>query len=182
MPCYPGTSPPKTKHTGRPDAYNSPPVREFQDVYVRQNSLLLESRDRPQRSPKSSDAARAATRPSPDALMSVFKGCGRAKTPAICGCLQIGCAGEEARQIDVGDQALIRVLDTALPNMRPRLSLSYCGRRQCRPQSVRREFLCRRLAPTLAQHMAEVEAAPVTSSQRAFRLPTQSRRVLEQSR
>jgi hypothetical protein len=118
----------------------------------------------------------------PDALMSVFKGCGRTETAAICGCLQIGCAGEEARQIDVGDQALIRVLDTALPNMRPRLSLSYCGRRQCRPQSVRREFLCRRLAPTLAQHMAEVEAAPVTSSERAFRLPTQSRRVLEQSR
>ena len=36
-------------------------------------------------------------------------------------------AGEEARRQDVGDQALMRGLATAFPNVRPRLSLSYCG-------------------------------------------------------
>ena len=35
----------------------------------------------------------------------------------------------EAKPEDVGDQALIRGLATAVPNMRPRYSLSYCGRR-----------------------------------------------------
>jgi hypothetical protein len=30
---------------------------------------------------------------------------------------------------DVGDQALIRGLATAVPSVRPALSLSYCGRR-----------------------------------------------------
>jgi hypothetical protein len=53
----------------------------------------------------------------------------------------------------------MRGLDTALPNVRPRLSLSYYGRRQCLPQSIRREFLCRCLAPTLAQHMEVVRGA-----------------------
>ena len=33
-------------------------------------------------------------------------------------------AGEEARRQDVGDQALMRGLATAFPNVRPRLSLS----------------------------------------------------------
>lgn len=37
-------------------------------------------------------------------------------------------AGEETRPKDVGDQALIRGLVTAEPSVRPRLSLSYCGR------------------------------------------------------
>lgn len=37
---------------------------------------------------------------------------------------------------DVGDQALIRGLDTAFPILRPGLFLSYCGRRSCRPQSA----------------------------------------------
>jgi hypothetical protein len=36
-------------------------------------------------------------------------------------------AGEEARRQDVGDQALMRGLATACPNVRPRLSMSYCG-------------------------------------------------------
>ena len=35
----------------------------------------------------------------------------------------------EAELKDVGDQALMRGLDTAFPIMRPGLSLSYCGRR-----------------------------------------------------
>jgi len=64
-----------------------------------------------------------------------------------------GCAQEEARPRDVGDHPLMRGLVTALPSVRPRLSLSYCGRRRCRPQSVRREFLCRGLAPTCAQQV-----------------------------
>jgi hypothetical protein len=38
-------------------------------------------------------------------------------------------ARAEAGLVDVGDQALIRGLATAGPNMRPRHSLSYCGRR-----------------------------------------------------
>ena len=49
---------------------------------------------------------------------------------------------------DVGDQALMRGLVTAFPIMRPRHSLSYCGRRSNRPQSVGREFLYRCPAPT----------------------------------
>ena len=59
---------------------------------------------------------------------------------------------------DVGDHPLMRGLATALPNVRLRLSLSYCGRRRCRPQSVRREFLYRGLAPTCAQQLEEREA------------------------
>jgi hypothetical protein len=82
-----------------------------------------------------------------------FQGHSRSKAAPICSVLEFRCAGEEARLIDVCDQALMRGLDMALPNMRPRLSLSYWGRRQCRPQSIRREFLCRCLAPTLAPHM-----------------------------
>lgn len=38
--------------------------------------------------------------------------------------------------MDVGDQALIRGLDTAFPILRPGLFLSYCGRRSYRPQSA----------------------------------------------
>src|ERR1700676_5159086 len=53
--------------------------------------------------------------------------------------------------VDVGDQALMRGLDTALPSVRPRRSLSYFGRRRCWPQSIRRGFLCRRFAPTLGR-------------------------------
>jgi hypothetical protein len=37
---------------------------------------------------------------------------------------------------DVGDQALMRGLATAFPSVRPGLSLSYCGRRLGRPQTV----------------------------------------------
>jgi hypothetical protein len=44
----------------------------------------------------------------------------------------------EAELLDVGDQALIRGLDTAFPILRPGLFLSYYGRRRrsCRPQSA----------------------------------------------
>ena len=42
----------------------------------------------------------------------------------------------EAELLDVGDQALIRGLDTAFPILRPGLFLSYYGRRSCRPQSA----------------------------------------------
>jgi hypothetical protein len=44
-----------------------PPVRWHQDVYVRQNRLLLEFRNRLQRSATSSNAERAATRARPTA-------------------------------------------------------------------------------------------------------------------
>jgi len=45
-------------------------------------------------------------------------------------------AEERAGPEDVGDQALIRGLDTALPLVRPGLSLSGIGRRSCdRPHS-----------------------------------------------
>ncbi len=53
--------------------------------------------------------------------------------------------------MDVGDHALIRGLGTASPLVRPGASRSYCGRRHCRPQSVRREFPCRCTAPAPAQ-------------------------------
>ncbi len=43
---------------------------QHQDVYFRQNSLLLESRERLLRSAESSDATRAATRPRPGAYAS----------------------------------------------------------------------------------------------------------------
>ena len=62
-----------------------------------------------------------------------------------------GRVGEEAGPMDVGDHALIRGLGTASPLVRPGASRSYCGRRHGRPQSVRREFPCRRPAPTAAQ-------------------------------
>jgi hypothetical protein len=39
------------------------------------------------------------------------------------------CAVAEARPEDVGDQALMRGLDTACPFVRPRLPRSRCGRR-----------------------------------------------------
>src|SRR5258707_15528971 len=45
-------------------------------------------------------------------------------------------AEERAEPEDVGDQALMRGLDTALPFVRPGLSLSEIGRRSCdRPRS-----------------------------------------------
>ena len=53
--------------------------------------------------------------------------------------------------VDDGDQTLMRGLDTALPFLRPRLSLSRYGRRQSRPKSVGRESLYRCLASTHAQ-------------------------------
>jgi hypothetical protein len=50
---------------------------------------------------------------------------------------------------DVGDQTLIRGLDTAFPFVRPGLSLSKHGRRSCdRPHSAEQEFPCR--GPALA--------------------------------
>jgi hypothetical protein len=56
--------------------------------------------------------------------------------------------------VDDGDQTLMRGLVTALPFLRPRLSLSCYGRRQSRPKSVGREFLYRCLASTHAQGWA----------------------------
>lgn len=99
-------------------------------------------------------AARAVTGRSDVRLQELFA----ARAAARGGGLMVSRAREEARRIDVGDQALIRGLATASPIMRPGHSRSYCGRRSDRPQSVRREFPCRCLAPTLAQPYG---AAPV---------------------
>lgn len=60
-------------------------------------------------------------------------------------------AGEEAGPVDVGDQALMRGLATAVPMVRPRRSLSKHGHRRRRPHNVQREFLCRGPASTLAR-------------------------------
>jgi hypothetical protein len=60
-------------------------------------------------------------------------------------------AEEETELLNVGDQALMRGLVTAFPSFRPGLSLSYCGRRQSRPQNVQREFPCRCSASTFAR-------------------------------
>jgi len=58
-------------------------------------------------------------------------------------------AEERAGPEDVGDQTLIRGLDTAFPFVRPGRSLSKRGRRSCdRPHSAVREFPCR--GPALA--------------------------------
>src|SRR5258708_34469585 len=56
---------------------------------------------------------------------------------------------ERAGPEDVGDQALMRGLDTALPFVRPGLSLSEIGRRSCdRPRSKLGSSPCR--GPALA--------------------------------
>jgi hypothetical protein len=53
-------------------------------------------------------------------------------------------AEERAAPEDVGEQALMRGLDTAFPFVRLRLSRSRIGHRSDdRPLSVLREFLCR---------------------------------------
>src|SRR5947209_13446876 len=53
-------------------------------------------------------------------------------------------AEERAGPEDVGDQALMRGLDTALPFVRPGLSLSEIGRRSCdRPHSKLGSSPCR---------------------------------------
>src|SRR6266851_2842896 len=58
-------------------------------------------------------------------------------------------AEERAGREDVGDQALMRGLDTALPFVRPGLSLSEIGRRSCdRPHSKLGSSPCR--GPALA--------------------------------
>jgi len=58
-------------------------------------------------------------------------------------------AGVRAGPEDVGDQTLIRGLDTAFPFVRPGLSVSKRGHRSCdRPHSPSREFPCR--GPALA--------------------------------
>src|SRR5258706_10671315 len=58
-------------------------------------------------------------------------------------------AEERAGPEDVGDQALMRGLDTALPFVRPGLSLSEIGRRSCdRPRSKLGSSPCR--GPALA--------------------------------
>ena len=61
-------------------------------------------------------------------------------------------AEEKAGPEDVGEQALMRGLDTAFPFVRLRLSRSSIGRRSDdRPLSVPREFLCRGPALTAAR-------------------------------
>jgi hypothetical protein len=82
--------------------------------------------------------------------MSVFKDRAAYFHPRTAMTATDGRAGEETGPVEVGDQALMRGLDTAVPSMRPRLSLSKSGRRRCRPHNVLREFLCRGPVPTLA--------------------------------
>jgi len=65
---------------------------------------------------------------------------------------EVDRAEERAGPEDVGDQTLIRGLDTAFPFVRPGLSLSKHGRRSCdRPHSAEREFPCRGPALTPAR-------------------------------
>ncbi len=83
--------------------------------------------------------------------MSAFKGRAKYFHPQKAVTDRNERAREETGPVDVGDQALMRGLDTAVPSMRPRLSLSKSGRRRCRPHNVLREFLCRCPVPTLAR-------------------------------
>src|SRR6266436_9955532 len=63
-------------------------------------------------------------------------------------------AEERAGPEDVGDQALMRGLDTAFPFVRPGLSLSGVGRRSCdRPHSKLGSSPCRGPALTSARLM-----------------------------
>src|ERR1700681_4696349 len=63
-------------------------------------------------------------------------------------------AEERAGPEDVGDQALMRGLDTAFPFVRPGLSLSEIGRRSCdRPHSKLGRSPCRGPALASAQLM-----------------------------
>src|SRR6202521_3416428 len=64
-------------------------------------------------------------------------------------------AEERAGPEDVGDQALMRGLDTALPFVRPGLSLSEIGRRSCdRPRSKLGSSPCRGPALSAARLMS----------------------------
>jgi hypothetical protein len=76
------------------------------------------------------------TRPSAHALMSVVNHFGERRRSLARASASDDRAGVEAGPKDVGDQALMRGLGTAFPSVRPGLSLSYCGRRRRRPQSV----------------------------------------------
>src|SRR5882762_8506842 len=69
-------------------------------------------------------------------------------------------AEERAGPEDVGDQALMRGLDTALPFVRPGLSLSGIGRRSCdRPRSKLGSSPCR--GPALASARLMFDDAPL---------------------
>src|SRR5713101_6426879 len=69
-------------------------------------------------------------------------------------------AEERAGPEDVGDQALMRGLDTALPFVRPGLSLSEIGRRSCdRPRSKLGSSPCR--GPALASARLMFDDAPL---------------------
>ena len=63
---------------------------------------------------------------------------GRASSPAVTsGGVELYAHGWRRDLMDVGDQALMRGLATAVPSVRPELSRSYGGRRpRGRPQSV----------------------------------------------
>ena len=77
--------------------------------------------------------------------MSVFKRWGEFFLPLFAVIREGERVGAEAGPVDVGDQALMRGLVTAVPSMRLRRSLSKRRRRQGRPHNVQREFLCRGL-------------------------------------
>ena len=73
-------------------------------------------------------------------------------------------AEERAGREDVGDQALMRGLDTALPFVRPGLSLSEIGRRSCdRPRSKLGSSPCRGPALSAARLMSCWNAGDVES-------------------
>ena len=75
-------------------------------------------------------------------------------------------AGVRAGPEDVGDQTLIRGLDTAFPFVRPGLSVSKRGHRSCdRPHSPSREFPCR--GPALAAARLMFDDAPLLLCVRA---------------
>src|SRR3954447_23221983 len=102
--------------------------------------------------------------------MSTFKGI--ARVYSIAGRISVWRARKGGGgAVDVGDQALIRGLITAFPIMRPRHSLSYCGRRSYLPQSVRREFLYRCPAPTPAHRWTAVLGWSLTAPAPPSRSP-----------
>lgn len=86
-----------------------------------------------------------------DALMSVVNGLSAGIQLLLKEHSNLYAHGWKRSLKDVGDHALMRGLATALPMMRPGLSLPYCGRRRCRPQSIRREYPCRGCASAYAR-------------------------------
>jgi len=73
--------------------------------------------------------SRYSTQNDPAALMSVVNALGARNRPPKRTAVHGDRVWVEAELKDVGDQALMRGLDTAFPIMRPGLFLSYYGRR-----------------------------------------------------